>query len=544
LGSSVQQTVRPRRRSMTGQAAAEADSTIRLDASSTLKENFGTRDNFATLDSTRLKPKAQFAREANRDEPSDVALRRCRELLRTVPMEDLASADESMWLPPVEGEPEVPKLEATRDPEGNGLFLSHAWDEPPGWAEHFPAQSFAAAKALQVSSSLREAERRQLHECGDARVWVDCASLPSAVSPSDHPLEQTIFGPYRLPVEELKSFVPRAPETAEILGYTLMHLPEGHSFTGHMRKTEWDDHGRPLREPELEEVSWSIPAGWHFIRNCRVIPEGFISPWAAAEKPEYRPLSEQLRRWCARLALRDEVWLEFTLGSLRAECLLLADTMLTMNSGLVAVVAWNYFDRLWPLWEWAVFCARRGAHHVQLAADAFSKRALVEYHRAMRRLTVEGATCRDLRDRPMLLEALEKLFHCSSSMEMVDFKKGDAASGPGVVKARIVDYSRVERFVRATAIAVFAREAALANSQQLERSDEMGWTALAAELGLEDLHHALKMCKPWDWMDAARAQGGENLDLAYEASCEAWWEDRVLPELERERQLALRPASR
>ena len=27
---------------------------------------------------------------------------------------------------------------------------SHAWDEPPGWAEHFPAQSFAAAKALQA----------------------------------------------------------------------------------------------------------------------------------------------------------------------------------------------------------------------------------------------------------------------------------------------------------------------------------------------------------------------------------------------------------
>ncbi|CAL1152396.1 unnamed protein product [Cladocopium goreaui] len=53
------------------------------------------------------------------------------------------------------------------------------------------------------------------------------------------------------------------------------------------------------------------------------------------------PLTEQLRRWCARLALREEVWLEFTLGSLRAECLLLADTMLvrmTMHAGLVAVV--------------------------------------------------------------------------------------------------------------------------------------------------------------------------------------------------------------
>eukprot|EP00438_Fugacium_kawagutii_P022998 Skav216831 [mRNA] locus=scaffold2314:154251:166537:+ [translate_table: standard] len=71
-------------------------------------------------------------------------------------------------------------------------------------------------------------------------VWVDFASLPPAVSPSDHPLEQTIFGPYRLPVEELKRFVPRAPPVAqsEAPRYTLMHLPEGHSYTGTMRKTE------------------------------------------------------------------------------------------------------------------------------------------------------------------------------------------------------------------------------------------------------------------------------------------------------------------
>ncbi|OLP76278.1 hypothetical protein AK812_SmicGene43810 [Symbiodinium microadriaticum] len=62
------------------------------------------------------------------------------------------------------------------------------------------------------------------------------------------------------------------------------------------------------------------------------------------------PLKEQLRRWSTRLALRDEVWLEFTLGSLRAECLLLADTML-------------------------VFCARCGTGRVQLAADAFSRAA-------------------------------------------------------------------------------------------------------------------------------------------------------------------------
>ncbi|OLP76277.1 hypothetical protein AK812_SmicGene43809, partial [Symbiodinium microadriaticum] len=267
-----------------------ASSTLKLDASSTLKENF--HSTAATgLDATKKKVRPP----PPSDEPVEVALRRCRELVRTVPVADLIQAPASLWLPPTaeaeggEAAEAGASLQAESDPEGGGLFLSHAWDEPEGWEDRFPGQSFVAAKQMQVATALKEAERRQLHREGlPTRVWADCVSLPTPVSEADHPLEQTIFGPYRLPVEELKRFVPRTPETTQSLGYTLMHLPEGHSFTGNMRATEWDDHGRPLRDPTLVEVSWSIPPGWHFIRNCRVIAEGFISPWAAAEKPEYR----------------------------------------------------------------------------------------------------------------------------------------------------------------------------------------------------------------------------------------------------------------
>eukprot|EP00913_Durusdinium_trenchii_P020282 g19055.t1 len=311
---------------MTGTLGATAEegngSTLRRDAAGTLegtlKENFGASFQDHTMLKATTNPGLGGLSEPEvvPSEDAKVALRRCRELLRT----DFG-ANEDLWLPPaegLEGEASEPKLQAEEDPQGGGLFLSHVWDEPFAWAEHFQ-QSFASAKALQVSTALQEAERRHLHEEGAAareraprpslsmpklrrhtmgfqfeQVWVDFASLPPPVSPSDHPLEQTIFGPYRLPVEELKRFVPREngrePSKATLAkkGYTLMHLPEGHHFTGSMRKTEWDDHGRPLREPELEEVSWSIPAGWHFIRNCRVIPEGFMSPSDAAEKPQYR----------------------------------------------------------------------------------------------------------------------------------------------------------------------------------------------------------------------------------------------------------------
>lgn len=339
---------------------------------------------------------------------------------------------------------------------------------------------------------------------------------------------------------ELKRLVPKVSDGQQLAQYTVLHLAKDYRFQGAMKLTKYDCLGRPLQNPEEQEVQWCIPAGWHFIRNCRVIPEGLVSPAAAAEMDEYRPLKEQLRSWCLRLALREEVWVEFTLGSFRSECLLLADTILTLHGGLIAVVTWNYFDRLWPLWEWAVFCACCGPHRVQLAADCFASKAVVEYHRAIRRLSVDSTDCRDRRDRPMLLDALEKLFKCEVKDETTSFQKPSAAASISAVKERKVDFAPVERFVRATVIAAFAREAALVASKKLGEDDAFGWIALAGEMGFFEIHRALKKCKPWDWMDAIRSKGSESADEAYEATVEAWWEEQVLPELEHERQLAVR----
>lgn len=512
------------------------------------------------------------------DDLVDVALRRSRELIRTVPAfasdkngeegeppaenvrPSLADAGEGLWLPPPDPNAEAAddaapapmdvtdKPAAAADPEAGGLFLSHAWDEPKGWTEQFGESeqpSFAAAKQLQVAASLREAERRQLQRPGaPTRVWVDFASLPDPVTQADHPLEQTVFGPYRLPVRELKTFVPRQPDAQEQVAYTLLHLPEGHSFEGVMKQTAYDDQRRPLQNSPTEEVSWAIPAGWHFIRSCRAIPEGAISPWETEQKPEYRPLTEQLRRWCTRLALHDEAWVEFTLGSLRSECLLLADTMLTLHCGMVAVVAWNYFDRLWPLWEWAVYCARCGPHRIQLACDSFTQGTLDKYHGAVRRVSVLSAGCRDERDRTLLLDAFEALFHCKVTYDTVGYEKpsGECTT---VLKKRVVDFSAVERYVQVTAIAIFAREAALVASREHGVKDEAGWVNLAKELGFTDLHKALKLVKPWFWTEPLRNEGKkeEEIDLEYRALVETWWEEHVLPELEMERQLALRPMS-
>merc|ERR1719506_606349 len=190
-----------------------------------------------------------------------------------------------------------------------------------------------------------------------------------------------------------------------------------------MNLREWDEQGRPMEKTTPQMVEWEIPPGWYHVRSAEVIPEDRVSPEEAGKKRKLRPFAEQMRAWSNGLHLRDEVWVEFTLGSIRAECMLLAETMMALHGGLLAVVTWNYFDRLWPFVEWTVYCARRGPHRVQLAADHFVGAATVQYHRAIRRLNVENAGCRDPRDRELLLGMLKRIFKCDTRFETDGYVK-------------------------------------------------------------------------------------------------------------------------
>jgi len=217
--------------------------------------------------------------------------------------------------------------------------------------------------------------------------------------------------------------------------------------------------------------------------------------------------------------------------------------MIKLHGGLVPVFTWNYFDRLWPLCEWAMFCAHRGPQNISLAADAFSAAANVEYHRAIRRVSVLAAECRDWRDRELVLAMLETTFACDCTVETQNFRK----PAPGILTVpltdRVVNFAPLERYLRATAIACFARDAAHVHSCKAGYDDEAGFVALAAELGLSELHAALKQSKPYYWAEEAakcgRSAGGE--EGAYNMLVEDWWNALVLPVLEDERRLCVRP---
>jgi len=465
----------------------------------------------------------------------------------------------------VAGDPsDRPPLEAKADPQAGALLMSHAWDAPDNWSKYFKAQLFADAKQIQVATGLHHAKKRGLAPEGrQMRVWVDCASLPDAVDQVDHPLEKIEYGPFLLPVRELKRLV--APVPGEALAvFTELRLDESMKYDSTMEIRTFDNQGRPSKEAETRQVQWEILPGWWQVRSARVVSAYRLSPEGAAAMDQFLPSMEQLQQWCVRLGLKDEIWVEFTIGTLRTESLNLTDTMIGLHGGMLAVVSWNYFDRLWPLCEWAIFCNRVGPGRVQLAADCFTGAALVEFHRVVRRLSITGAACRDERDRRLLLAFLEREFNCGFEHTTQCFRK----PAPGVLTAavteRVVDFAPLERYIRATAIAVFAREAALFGSRRLTYDDESGWTELANTLKLRELHGVLKKSKPWDWYEDAKRQVqrdppaapvadaeqdpeltaelavAEAEETAYKERVEAWWNGLVLPVLEDERRKAVK----
>jgi len=491
--------------------------------------------------------------------------KRCRQIIRTVTSEALQASSSSLWVYPDPNEeppPPDPKaakgapppeeaaapLEADDDPEASGLFLSHVWGEPDWWVQLYGTAKFKDGKHLQVSAALQRAVHRGdlLVPGRDPRVWVDCASLPDPVVPFDHPLEELTLGTYAMPAKDLKHLIPKVdgdkyPGDINAGGYTIINVAqEGYSFEGIMNLRKWDEQGRPLEKTIPQAVQWEIPPGWYHVRSARVIPEDRVSPEEAGQKAEFKPFVDQMRKWTNSLKLRDEVWIEFTLGSIRAECMLLVDTMLSLHGGLLAVVKWNYFDRLWPFVEWTVYCARCGPDRVQLASDHFAGTAVVEYQRAIRRLSVEKAGVRDSRDRELLLAMLKRIFKCDTKKVTDCYVKPVDGRLIEAIKVPVTDYSAVERYARATAIAVFAHEAADVVDRKPEAGDQFGWAALAGELGLLELEVALKKSKPFDWEELSQLQPPENREACFNALVADWWTGKVLPVLEDERKLAMR----
>lgn len=504
-------------------------------------------------------------------EPS--RLGRTVELMRSVTTENLQSA-EDFWSTgslggDAGGDTTIPAGDAAGEntqvfdktslstPGKDGeIFLSHIWEPPENWERFFPSSTYEAVKKLQVDSTTKRLAKRRLQSSSkfrELRLWVDRASVPSEVHPEDHPLFKTSFGeeglskstlkPYRMPTKELKQILFK--EDTKI--YSTVRKEEPHGFEGILRIRERDIFGTPKTNPTDVSVKWEIPPGQYTVQKVCVTEQDGVPHM---DYSVYQIVRDgPLKKWLFGNKLRDDIWLEVTFGSCRCENLKMVETILALNELYVAVMPWNYFDRLWALYEWSIFCVVHGLGRMHLAVDIFLQGSAgdtssqhLEYRRMLRRLSVVNAKCQDKRDADFLWQKIQYFFQCDAIIDTTyKVPMGDVLTGDVLLrKTRMVDFSKFERYVRAGTIAAFAREMALtkANSPEKEKTEDsyMPWMDLAKEFGFTDLFNALKKWRPYKMCRTC----GED-EARYVREVEEWFASEVLPVMDDEAALAVRP---
>jgi len=164
-------------------------------------------------------------------------------------------------------------------------------------------------------------------------------------------------------------------------------------------------------------------------------------------------------------------------------CLQHLEDFVQRCDGMVVLLSWQYFERLWCVYEWASFLVYHRPENVQICVEAFlrpSSRAL--YVDAIKNFSVASAKCYHEADRTVLKTKVAQYYNSEE-----DF----------------------ENFARSTAIALVARSACHRASRgpKAYEADYMPFVRLAQELKLTKLADALASADPGKWR--RQALGGE-----------------------------------
>lgn len=269
-----------------------------------------------------------------------------------------------------------------------------------------------------------------------------------------------------------------------------------------------------------------------------------------------------MRQWLQALTILSEnLWLEVTLGSVRAESLTLVEDILWKHRKMTVLLGWDHFARLWPLFEWATFLNAHPPTNLELACDLLAPLSTIPLHLdRVRRLSIDAAAYHDTRDAEMLLHHFRADYRCEWQ-ENVAYERSNT---PRMTFNRQAIWSTawapLERFIRFTAVMVFART--MLRDHAYGSREAVGlwylpWVHLAGELGFTELAARLKEVKPVRWYAEALEEAGTlepdeegkpgapNVREAMELYCErinGWFERCCVPLYQKERALAVRPA--
>lgn len=221
--------------------------------------------------------------------------------------------------------------------------------------------------------------------------------------------------------------------------------------------------------------SWSAPGNWKDVMGDRC-------SYADIKAMELYMVAKDIAE---EELVADRSWKDVTFWvdkccipqqhSLTEMCIGMIEEFIRRSDGMVVLFSWDYFDRLWCVYEWAAFLVHHSAANVHICSEMFLRpatRAL--YMDSIRNFSVRNAKCFHEPDRALLKDKISQYY---------------------------VSEAAFERFAKCTAIAVLSRSAVhRAGRSTWEMEAELEpLRELCQELGLPGLRAALLKPDPILW---------------------------------------------
>eukprot|EP00391_Amoebophrya_sp_Ameob2_P004594 CAMPEP_0179004144 /NCGR_PEP_ID=MMETSP0795-20121207/13111_1 /TAXON_ID=88552 /ORGANISM="Amoebophrya sp., Strain Ameob2" /LENGTH=465 /DNA_ID=CAMNT_0020698313 /DNA_START=290 /DNA_END=1687 /DNA_ORIENTATION=- len=414
---------------------------------------------------------------------------------------------------------------------GSSYFLSHTAFPPENFAECVGGGApYSEIVQMQVSTTLGRIEGS-----ASSSLYVHKLSTPARLDKEDHPLDKTTYGPFRMPIAELKKLLMQTkPGKGEIHSLIKVTGEEPYLFEGTIYIREYDLFGNAKANPTPFPEVWElVPGGCYYVKQTKVAVQDGVD---LSEYPtEYNfGEEENLPDWMARNNLLDKIWVQVTLGSVRSECLKLYEFLLNFHSRALFCMHWESFANVWPIYDWAMYNLKYDAQYCRLSVDCFLQPSTnLLYQRMVKFLDVHAATRHmEPLDIDFLYRKIGVYFDCDMEAEVTYDLPGPQQPKTDFVQrvtTRRMNFSKLERFVRTTFIALFAYELAKTHARENYKSYEFwyrSWIELAEELGYTALAYGLRECKPYR---------EDDLNVI-----DAWFLGAIVPVLQQEREMAIR----
>ena len=206
--------------------------------------------------------------------------------------------------------------------------------------------------------------------------------------------------------------------------------------------------------------------------------------------------------------------------NLVSKCISMLEDFVERSDGLLVILTWGYFKRLWCVYEWCCFLHRFNPLKVSLCVNAFLRPStLALYVDSIENFRVANAGCAVETDRVILKDKIIQYYKSISHFEM---------------------------FLKATATALMARVGILRAGFKPYTYDVeyMPWVDLAGRLRMNELKGVLLTARPEEWASNAKqasASATTRISIGvgsrawveqFQASIDEWFEEKVTPILD------------